>query len=319
MAKGRWLCVGLALLAAMGCGYNQRPAPEGYTRVHFGSPLPLDLSKSFLPRSLLTGGVFIMANRTNGSFSTSFRFTDELTPQSRVLPNGAYDFNALGFIGSELGSGGDARCGKSALQLSGGNVSVNLSLSEANCLQSPFTNANFQDGSLISTLYVQVCTFTSAGGVGGPHLSSETDFSVPPVCTHPSNAPWDVESVRIGYPLYISTAPGQVRDLPNGSPPLSDENSYCMEVPSGAGLTQISIPSGDGTALFPTKIVAYDATMCGGNVIETFVLPRGVSSNAGAIAIRANGSVKGTGGDVVRVFSDSPNSKDNRIFLGVGP
>lgn len=120
-------------------------APEGFTNVQFS-----DGRRNLA--AAVDGGLIVYAIRQDAPFRTALKLSSEADSTKFTLPNGQYEFLAVGWPTS--GMTGTPKCGKdnSALPiaLNGGTgvVTVQLTVNDSDCNAAPFTDTAIQSGGL---------------------------------------------------------------------------------------------------------------------------------------------------------------------------
>lgn len=141
-------------------------------------------NKDSLSTTALDGGIMIYAKRTSDQFvkSTVIPNSSSNPPEPFVLPNGSYEFSAVGWGSS--GMVGQPKCGYDTsagpISLSGQDATITISLDDATCSTSFFNqNPDFANGGSINELDLYFCgeDVDTSAFVGGNDCTSGKESS----------------------------------------------------------------------------------------------------------------------------------------------
>jgi len=235
------------------------------------------------PLALLSG-IMVYAVRSADDRSRGARLLpNETTPVDWVIPNGVYDFFAVGYGSPNLG--GVMYCGRElGVPLSGGSTQVQIEISSTGqCGTPPFAPAGYSANSdFPKSLNLAFC-LASGGDIGITDASSG-------FCDGGGGRPGDgiANSVRINLPEFVAWNPNQE---PVGLP---GEISVCVNsvfTGTGGAVTQ-KVPFGKH---FPVEVETFSSASCVGRT-GSYVMKEGISSTA------SNGTVNFRNGSDTLIF-----------------
>lgn len=219
-------------------------------------------------RFVIGGFAAGQANPINGSLLlTAFNPTTQQilrlkmgeSSQSLILPNGRWNFTIVYWDSQNTEAASSVRCGNTKTELTGGDETLDIILTQANCFNQHFNNPDFIDSSDWQPLELHQCDT-----IGDPNSN----------CATVGNA----ESVRIIFPSF------QLNPLDTLSmiPRLDDVKSGCI---ASSGLSQINlstkIPTGSFANPQPFIVQAFKDSNCQTPPVN-FVFRRGLLSAATA-------------------------------------
>ncbi|MFZ4714989.1 MAG: hypothetical protein ACOYL6_14815 [Bacteriovoracaceae bacterium] len=250
-----------------------------------------------------TGGLVLFGANDRGD-----HFSRVVNPNNGTielnLRNGTWVFNSLAWDHANFNFEGAIRCAISQpQQLTGGNIDLNLNLTNTNCNNSPFKGPSSMNGSTtksFANFFPVNCQTAALGAKGLSNTSAKA------VCSdsQTTNARGHLGSYKVVVDSYDFI--NGVKNYVGGT-----LTSKCLFVdPSGSKTTgvankstasstiDLNIPPGNGSIALPFKIVGYygnencDATAGTERGTKVFSFPRGFA--AGEHSAEYNTSLNGT-------------------------
>lgn len=238
----RLLVISLLFFTVIGCG---KKGGVTKTTLTLGA---INLSQN--------GDVYVTAKNLDLNQFQSFIVTSD--SDTFDIPNGSWIFHGYHWDGGGA-LAGNFFCGSQTKALTGGVASIDLNLTQANCLLPQFTDSTITDLGQIQTVDVTHCNDLSTVGSGSVNCD-----------IHPSHG----KSFRLIIPEIIVSDPNQ--------PVLSTGKaiiSPCYSISSGTSRNSLTlkIPSGTDIMPFPFMIRSFDQASCLGAIQET-KFPKGLLS-----------------------------------------
>ncbi len=211
--------------------------------------------------------------------------------QSMQLDNGEWTFYAIGWQGPQQ-MAGQVRCAQASANLTGEDVTVNLTLTTAKCNTLPFTASGY----FASTGQVQNLSFVTCSDLVGVTAGGD--------CTSTQGGHG---SVRVSLVNYTGSSSGSVSG--------GEELFSCQALAPGGVVTAtiLNLPVGGPDFSLPTKIKAFASSDCSGTAGNEFVFANGLingAASAGTQALYDNG-------DTTKLFllSDLPLSTPTSVSI----
>lgn len=176
--------------------------------------------------------------------------------QSLTLPNGTWTFSVVHWDNLNT-EGAQVRCGVTKEELTGEPVSLDVSVTVAECRSLSFNESQFDTGSALQPLELNQCaTFGLA--------SDNCDLT-----------PGQVRSVKLTFPnILLSSLFSPALDVASGS-----VSSGCIDISVGDGSVNLAtkLPSGSANAPIPFVIRAFSSPGCTG-ADNIYIFHRGLLS-----------------------------------------